>query len=180
MVKICNKCGKAKDADKFPKGRNYCKKCKNQYDKKYKDDYRKSHPEYYKAYRLEWHEQNPNYGHEWYVKNIDRVQERNQNNREYNREKLVEWQKRNPEYHRVMTKANKLAKYYFRKLAIQRPECQVCGDADTIMHHPDCSKPTEVVFVCRTCHRRIHHNKLNCPKPCDLKYFSDIDKTAKV
>lgn len=34
--------------------------------------------------------------------------------------------------------------------------CEACGKAAQDYHHPDYSKPLEVVPLCKSCHRRLH------------------------
>lgn len=42
-----------------------------------------------------------------------------------------------------------------RGLIIKRV-CEDCADPNTEMHHPDYSKPYDVVWLCRKCHLRRH------------------------
>ena len=39
-------------------------------------------------------------------------------------------------------------------------ECQQCGASNTLLHrhHPDYSKPDQVITLCVTCHERVHHH----------------------
>jgi hypothetical protein len=34
--------------------------------------------------------------------------------------------------------------------------CAVCGSKNVEHHHPDYSKPLDVVFICAACHRQLH------------------------
>ena len=46
---------------------------------------------------------------------------------------------------------------YFGKIK-KKDKCEVCGKiSKTDAHHKDYSKPLEVVYVCRSCHFRLHH-----------------------
>lgn len=38
---------------------------------------------------------------------------------------------------------------------VKKP-CRICGDPDTIAHHEDYSKPLEVWWLCRVCHKLWH------------------------
>jgi hypothetical protein len=39
-------------------------------------------------------------------------------------------------------------------------DCQMCGATkDLQKHHPDYSKPLEVVILCRSCHERLHRSQ---------------------
>jgi len=42
------------------------------------------------------------------------------------------------------------------KLGLRGELCVVCGRAAQARHHPDYSKPLEVLFVCRPCHDALH------------------------
>lgn len=52
----------------------------------------------------------------------------------------------------VRTRANTALK----RGVIKKENCLVCG-ASAQMHHPDYSKPTQVVWVCRQHHMQIYH-----------------------
>jgi len=42
---------------------------------------------------------------------------------------------------------------------ITRQPCAVCGSADSVQgHHPDYTKPLDVVWLCRSCHFSHHQN----------------------
>lgn len=49
-----------------------------------------------------------------------------------------------------------ISKIYFRRGAIKKTPCCVCGEDSNEMHHADYSKPLEVTWLCYTCHRRVH------------------------
>lgn len=41
-----------------------------------------------------------------------------------------------------------------RKGVVKKKPCEVCGDTNSEAHHPDYSKPLEVVWLCRPHHRK--------------------------
>lgn len=43
--------------------------------------------------------------------------------------------------------------------------CQVCSDVESEAHHPDYSKPFEVMWLCSACHRAEHMRSSACPTP---------------
>ena len=42
---------------------------------------------------------------------------------------------------------------------IKKKPCQNCGDPKVFAHHHDYSKPLEVEWLCRQCHRAEHNGK---------------------
>lgn len=42
---------------------------------------------------------------------------------------------------------------------LEKAPCINCGDPNTEGHHPDYSKPLEVVWLCSTCHKRRHRSE---------------------
>ena len=55
------------------------------------------------------------------------------------------------------------------KLWIRPDACPICWDKTRIIsHHPDYSKPYEIVFCCQICHDKIHKNKIECPTPIEI------------
>lgn len=45
--------------------------------------------------------------------------------------------------------------YKRRGKLIQRP-CELCGDKNSQMHHPDYEQPLKVEWLCRPCHLSLH------------------------
>lgn len=58
-------------------------------------------------------------------------------------------------------RANGLINKRIKLGKIKRPSrCQYCGQpARTDGHHPDYRRPDLIVFLCRSCHMKAHHNK---------------------
>ena len=48
------------------------------------------------------------------------------------------------------------AHVYLRRGKLMREACVSCGSAQSQMHHPDYSKPLQVVWLCRPCHLALH------------------------
>ena len=94
-----------------------------------------------------------------------------------NTARLKEWRTRNPENRakiyanaRRYNSKNKVKfnawmnmHYHLKKGHIERPkECGVCGEKKKLDgHHDDYSKPLEVKWMCRKCHKAYHkeHDK---------------------
>lgn len=45
--------------------------------------------------------------------------------------------------------------YKRRGKLIQKP-CEKCNSQDSEMHHEDYSKPLEIIWLCRSCHLKLH------------------------
>lgn len=68
-------------------------------------------------------------------------------------------QKKYYENNKDKVKAHAIASRY--KDRIKKSECENCGDTDQLhMHHPDHSKPLEVITLCVSCHEVAHHGRL--------------------
>ena len=58
--------------------------------------------------------------------------------------------------------AHEKARWWVEK---RKKRCEKCGKtALTVKHHEDYSKPTDVVFLCRSCHGRLHSKHGLCVK----------------
>ncbi len=125
-----------------------------------------------------WRLENPDYMHNWYVRNRETLLARGRN-----------WRKQNPDYHsqygkqyyRANSKAIKSSivewagdnpekvvaqnafKVQIRNGGIVRPEtCSACGNTGVMAgHHEDYTKPLEVIWLCRSCHKRSHAGTLS-------------------
>jgi ribosomal protein S27AE len=57
---------------------------------------------------------------------------------------------------RLKANARAHANTAVRRGTLKRKPCEVCGDADSVKHHDDYSKPLEVRWLCRKCHKAHH------------------------
>jgi uncharacterized protein (DUF983 family) len=74
---------------------------------------------------------------------------------EYNRPRRPKYSDLTPEQ-KLKANARAYANEYQRRgLLVQKP-CEVCGAEDSQKHHPDYSKPLEVVWLCRQHHMDKH------------------------
>ena len=112
----------------------------------YMREYRKKHPELKekeKQYQKDFLEKNLDYHKNWRKDNPKWL--------EQNRAQVRRYRKRHPK----KREANLLA----RKVEGDS-ECADCGATEDLQkHHPDYSKPLEVVTLCRVCHVRRHINE---------------------
>ena len=108
--------------------------------------------------------------HEEYLQWYRNYRERNKEKfRKYNRKYNSEWRKEhkystdikwneeNPE----KRKASRLLQYAVRTKMIDRKPCAMCGKKNKIVgHHPDYSKPLEVIWLCGVHHSEIHRKRV--------------------
>lgn len=73
---------------------------------------------------------------------------------------MREWRSRHPmtAEQRRRDSARSYAGVYLRRGKIQRSACVRCESSQSQMHHPDYTKPLEVVWLCRPCHLGLHRN----------------------
>ena len=57
-------------------------------------------------------------------------------------------------------KARRMARDAVKNGLLVRKSCQVCGEKRVDGHHPDYSKPLEVLWLCKVHHNDIHHGRL--------------------
>ena len=58
-------------------------------------------------------------------------------------------------------RAKELIQRLVRRGSIQKECCSVCREANTQGHHPDYSRPLEVVWLCQFHHSQAHRGKLS-------------------
>ena len=117
--------------------------------------------------KKEWDKKNPNYYSEWYWSNDE--------SRKKKKESHKKWLDKNKEYQKIAAKLHKerypekvRARDILRKAVyyakIEKPKvCQECKMKKTRIegHHEDYSKPLEVIWLCVSCHRKIHKEEVS-------------------
>jgi hypothetical protein len=131
MRKLCKDCGKKLDGTH----KTYCKKCFNVRWLIYRD------------------------------KNITKRREADKlrhrlkrlNHKGYKTLEYRKYRKNNPE----AVKAQAVLNRYIKTGKIKRSSCEVCGASKNIHgHHPDYSKPLEVIWLCPVCHKKVNRIKI--------------------
>ncbi len=89
---------------------------------------------------------------------------------EANKERLKIWREKNRDRVRIAARERyrsrgepyqEKRKIWSRaKYNIAKQPCEVCGNPDSKRHHPDYSKPLEVVFLCNLHHKQVAHKDL--------------------
>jgi len=115
-----------------------------------------------------WRERNPNYFREWrernpnYFKEYDKLHSRDRIEyfRKYYRQKFglnKNKEKHDSEYYYLRKKANQIIFVELRAGRMKRLPCSVCGCEKSEAHHPNYSKPLEVIWLCKKHHEKEHH-----------------------
>lgn len=143
-MKDCIECGVRKEFDAYWKNAasndGYCSKCidcMKAYLAKRKEAKDKLMPPGWKqktkdmtAYRHEWAKKNPGYA----------------------TRKKKEWWDRNKDRLAIKDKV----RYAVRTGKLIKLPCIVCGSLEVEAHHPDYSKPLDVIWLCKTHHHEVH------------------------
>jgi len=57
---------------------------------------------------------------------------------------------------RLKMNCRSYAHVYLKRGKLKKLPCQECGNEKSQMHHPDYSKPLEIIWLCRSCHLELH------------------------
>jgi len=134
------------------------KKKRNEYSKQYRlerPNYMKEWLEKHPNYRKEWREKHPKqrekqakYYREWYKKN---GRKRDPNYYVI----ILKWREEHPE----SLKAMKIVKKAIKDGLLKKPhKCAYCKRDHTRInaHHEDYDKPLTVIWLCSSCHKKLH------------------------
>ena len=80
-MKICSKCGEAKDESEFSKKRSKCKDCEKEYQKEYQKEYRETNKDYQKEYQKANKDKLKEYYKEYRKANKDKLKKYYKNNK---------------------------------------------------------------------------------------------------
>lgn len=132
---ICVRCKVDKPTEDFYDYDRYkCRECRKNLDRERYPGRKK----YLREYYVKWYAETEN------------------KNRHYQKSKnsAIEWRLNNKDKVRVVGILNRALK---NRLIIKPDHCLSCGKRGEIeAHHPDYTKPLEVLWTCRSCHRLIH------------------------
>lgn len=132
--KKCSKCHTLLDINLFSKGNRYCKEC-------------------HKKYKNEWLDRGDNRTKE-HIRQKIWVDNNKELYMSIHRNGTKKYYEKNPEIQTAHTIASKY------RLSLIKECCEVCGSKENLeLHHPDYSKPLEVITLCRKCHVSYTFNK---------------------
>jgi hypothetical protein len=180
-MKKCWRCKEEKDESEYGKNKNqkdglwgYCKPCVSEMGKAE----RTKRPDYFREKSKQYREKNADKWKETCRKNYLKYQEEKKNQqRKYYwenqqeirkkankrnqtpevRAKRKEYRQRTKERFSETHPAHKMVMYAIKLGLLMRPEnCELCKkECRPEGHHNDYSKPLEVIWVCRQCHRNL-------------------------
>ena len=92
------------------------------------------------------------------IKEYEKVRSQTEKRKQSRRFYVAKYRKEHPERVAINLRVRRAIK----SGKIIKPECcSICGrKGPTVAHHHDYNKPLEVIFVCQSCHKRIHANSL--------------------
>ena len=123
-----------------------------EYQKRYYAENKIKYAEYYEAHKEKYAEYRRVYNllnrgelaeksREYYNLNADMVNIRKKNWNEENPEKVAA--------HNALNRAVKAGE-------VTKLPCNICGEVNVQGHHEDYSRPLEVIWLCCSCHKRLH------------------------
>jgi len=152
-MRLCKKCGIVKEDEDFYKSKSIksgfrtpCKECTQKKNKEWaKNNYGRIR-EYVKEYTSKdgWRDKSNSYNREYHQKNKNKCCK-------YKRElyhKNIEHNKVRGIFHNEVKSGR-----------IKRQPCVHCGSLKSQGHHPDYSKPLEVIWVCSAHHYPLYHTE---------------------
>jgi len=147
-MKVCFKCGEAKDLTDFyrhPQMKDgflgKCKECT----KKDINDNKKKNIEYYRAYAKKAASM-PNR-----VAAV-KAYSKTENGKLSHKKSILSYVSRNPEKRQAHIAVGNAV----RDGILNKEPCSVCGNCVSEAHHPDYSKPLDVTWLCKKHHKEIH------------------------
>lgn len=193
----CNRCKEFKEASKKFFAWNHmwylwlnsiCKECHKDIKRRFVINNREKIRAYERMYYANNKEKAQASNRAWREKNKERIKETVRRYRSEH-EDLVKKRRSNysKRYKKEINEKNKergKIKWYtkphrdvwrlLRKLSIRPNICPICmREKNVYAHHPDYSKPYEIVFCCQSCHANIHKGLIECPSAINLLDYKD-------
>ncbi len=182
-MKKCKKCCGILEENDFYRNHDECKTCWNKYCSDRRKRLKEKDPtflekrrKYLQDWRKENKEKNESYWKKSFTENRDKINERRRTpeRRKVNNEAVKNWRKNNPERFaetekirkdkdRIKGRARRLVYKHIMRGHIQRlNKCSKClKECKPEAHHDDYSKPLEITWLCRICHKKEHGKLLD-------------------
>ena len=93
---------------------------------------------------------------EWREENPEKVKDYCRASREKHKDKMREYHKKYSNENRIVKNAQQLSYNALKKGKIKKLPCAVCGSHESQKHHPDYSKPLDIIWLCSRHHMRLH------------------------
>lgn len=160
-MRTCKKCGETKPITEFYKHGDYyatqCKDCAREYSRNYTREHREERLKYLKEYYHSHKEQAREYKRKWEEKNRDWKNECARKCSKEHKEQLLEKQRKYRKENPEKMRAQSLVNSYVQSGKLNKPlKCESCGAEGYVeAHHSDYSKPLDVMWVCKKCHRKL-------------------------
>jgi hypothetical protein len=61
---------------------------------------------------------------------------------------------------RLKSNCRSYTNVYINRGIIKKAPCARCGNVESQAHHGDYSKPLEVIWLCRSCHLKLHGERI--------------------
>ncbi len=136
-MKLCTKCGKTKPLKEFCRHRgkkdglnSHCRDCTRIANNRYRDS-------------------DPG---KVAIREVNKKYRKTESGKEVRRNSLKKYYKKNPD-HLIATR---IANNAVRDGRLQEHPCVVCGISPAQKHHPDYSKPLNIVWLCPKHHAELH------------------------
>lgn len=112
-------------------------------------------PEYWKLYKAKYHrlilERKAKYREKYRIIIAEKGRDYYKRNAGARIAKTIKWEATYPE----RKQAHRTVQYAVKTGVLKKLPCEKCGNPKSEGHHPDYSKPLEVVWVCRLHHREL-------------------------
>lgn len=129
---------------------SWCKKCKAIQQRKYRQENRELLNSKSRIYSAKWRNKNRGKLRKQYME-VYRKRKNNPKFKELCRKNQAKYAKK----YLDKISCHNIANWFKSKL--KKMKCEFCGSRKELqMHHPDYSKPKEVVTLCRLCHLFLH------------------------
>ena len=113
-----------------------------------------------RQYALANREKTREYHRKYYLANKKRLRENSKKYKIANKEKVGKYHREYAKKWKVAHRKENLAQHKLRHAVksgkIKKQPCEFCENKKSMAHHFDYDKPLSVIWVCQSCHQKIH------------------------